>query len=1511
MIIFLFITIFLFLYYEHYVCSTISPYEFDKRDLLKIYEDYKKLELNEKIIIDNEESFDNIKYLSLCNINNNNSMYGISDILCKNINFPYHIKIKAVDLLYGEMVHFSTSKFINEINFVCKYYIYDNSYEIIKCNYVINIDDHYEFYLGIDMENINEPKYKINNNNNDNNENENNFIQSNNLQNDIMHSLNKQEPLELNNVTYKENIKIDNNTMNMSQNNNNDNNIFHENHYLNYYDNYNIKMCNLRIPIYSYITNVEEIFLKILIGLCIKLGYKKYMIYSENTFVISSYFENMHISRNIFNQGFNITCRIFYNSNNIYIIKSQNSFVHNKTNKNINNNNINNNNINNDNIYYDNIYNDNIYNDNIYNDNIYNDNIYNNNVGVVKKEVPKIYLKFFPNKSYLLWRGIEQNKEIFNFKLLELKNLLMKVNYKERIYLCYTKELYTYYEQDEIYIKNFMSSHKIKFSNFRSLQNKENKNLDIPFSYILLTFQHFCDNNIIILFEECVHIIMTSKDLDEKYKSIMHQFLYESFLCSQNCSYEDDQLNIFHNDIIISIFQEFINNSNSIIIKMKKHSKSIRDKMKKKEPLYNNILLPQDENIYTEFYQNIMFSIEFQSIIPLLKDELDKLTRKKNNRNNRICNILKFIKYHEKLYESNRHNHIYNRLLNETILLNKLVFKNYKDHQKFDDRNITNLDDNIKKKKKKNYVDDNIKKIKNKNHVDDNIKIKNKNHVDDNIKIKKKNDVDDDIKMNKQNIDITNKNHVDDNIKMVYNKNMENNKDEEENEKFEHSNKNEIIYIMNDPIQSNNTYKSQSYESISNNLDEKPLNNYTYDDVEKYDTEQINTFTKKYPKMMNIKIDKKININNKELELKKNNKGTMHHSFIINSYGVRIYTLQTQYEYDILKKIYEEYKMKIQDNTNNSNNENEYMKRKEFFNLLYSINKTYTFTVKNVPTKIYDILNKTNNSNDIKKNNNQQHSNMYEWVKKNVKYLCSKEKRWPYSKKEIKFSTSADAIYCEAQYVKELFIKINNGEQTFDYMINDMKKKADTYKDQNNYQKDDIYKDQNVYQKDDIYKEQNIYQKDDVYKEQNIYQKDDIYKEQNIYQKDDIYKDQNIYQKDDDYYAHYNKNPNINFIFPDNILHNVKEEYFIKPSTVESKIIGFYVLNNICVIKYIGNKTNDINNPFLSHVLLNSVLGFCILHGFTKIKVEAETINYESGIKNKFIEILLNGYTQYEYLGLKLMNVATFSKDLYYIITGYTSKSDLLLSAVMKFEKDFNINHNIENNFMNYMNKKSMDILHELTFNCNDNYYPYKNCYDLYPLVRKNKKTNICNFEKNNIYKELNLLFPDVCQNGNKISLCYEQIKKNIICSKNSQGCKYYKFIINTFIKPRRKTSFFINHNMNVQEYLSKKAYTYYLLLSELIKNKEKQLKQEQGQNKNQNIDHAHTYFLLNNIIQYATFFLFWNFSTEFWKRFQYIHNNDTHNINEISYQNSNLLFCPMAYSYEFIYHLNVFYISE
>ncbi|CAD52343.2 hypothetical protein CYL21_2039 [Plasmodium falciparum NF54] len=1482
----LIITILLFLFYQHYVCSTIKPYEIDKRDLLKIYEDYKNLELSKEVVLDNEESFHNIKYLSLCNINNKNSISGISNILCKNINFGYHIKIKGVDLLYGEIVHFGTSKFIKEINFICKYYIYDNSYEIIKCNYVIKLDEHYDFYLGFDMEHIYEPKYKIdknqnnnrnNNNNNDNNNNNNNFIQSNNLQNNNMHSLKEQEQIVLNNVTYNENMKIDNNTKNMSRNNNDDNNhnIFYQNDYLNYYNSHNVKMCNLRIPIYSYITNVEETLLKILIGLCIKLGYKRFMIYSENTFVISSYFENMYISRDIFHQGFNITCRKFYNSNNIYIIKSQNSFIQNKSNHNYRS---------------------------------------NNNIDVVRKEVPKIYVKFFANKSYLLWRGIEQNKEIFNFKLLELKNLLKKVKYKERIYICYTKELYSYYEQDEIYIKNFMSSHKIKYRNFRSLQNKDKKNLDIPYSYILLTFEYFCDHTI-ILFEECVHIIMTSKILDEKYKSIMHQFLYESFLCSQNCSYEDDQLNIFHNDMIISTFQKFINNSNSIIDKMKKQSISITDQIKKKEEFYNNILLPQDENIYKEFYENIMFSIEFKSFIPLIKDELDKLSRRKNirndsnnsnnsnNRNNRICNILKFIKYHERLYESNSHNSIYSRLLNESILLNKLVFENHKGDHHFDDISIINLKNNIKLNKenintKTNNVEENIKtneeNINTKtNNVEENIKTNEENintktnNVEDNIKTNeenintKTNNVEENIKTNKENINIKG-NNVEESIKIVYNKNVENNK-AQGNENFEHTNKKEIIYIMNDPIQSNTTYNSESYESISNNLDESNLNNYTYDDDEKYDTEQINTFTKKYPKMMNMKIDKKNKIiNNNELELKNNNKGTMHHSFIINSYGVYIYTLQKQYDYDILKKIYDEYK-KTQDNTNNSNNNNDHMKRKEFFNLLYSINKTYTFTVNNVPTKIYDILNKTNIiSKDKKKDNKEHHSNMYEWGKKNVKYFCSKEKRWPFSKKEIDFFTSDDAIYCEAQYVNEFLITVNYGEQTFDYMINDI------------YQKGDMFKDQNIYQKGDMFKDQNIYQKGDMFKDQNIHRKDDDYE-----------KNEDIHSN-----SHSDKNSNINFIFPEKILHKVKEEYFVKHSINESKIIGFYLLNNACVIKYIGNKKNDINNPFLSNVLLKSVLGFCILHGFTKLKVEAESINYESGIKNKFVEILLNGYTEYEYLGLTLMNVARFSKDLYYIITGYTSKSDLLLSAVMKFEKNFNIYHNIENNFLKYMNKKSMNLLHELTFNCNDDYYPYKNCYDLYPLVRKNIK-NICNFETNSIYKELNLLFPDVCKIGKKIALCYEQIKKYIVCSKNSQGCKYYKFIINTFIKPRRKTSFFINHNINVQEYLSKKAYTYYLLLCELIKNKEKQLKQEEGQNKNQNVDHAHTYFLLNNIIQYSTFFLFWNFSTEFWKRFQYIHNNDIHNINEISYQNNNLLFCPMAYAYEFIYHLNVFYINE
>ncbi|CRH02449.1 conserved Plasmodium protein, unknown function [Plasmodium relictum] len=1262
----IFIVLF-FIYFINYLfCSEIKPFEFNKKELLKIYKESNNIEYDpEKNTLDADKTFNILKLLSICNINKKNFINIISNFLCKNTFYTYYVKIKNINIRYGDTVHSNISKYIKEINFICKYYIYDNSYEIIKCYDVINRLD--TFYLGFEIEKRYENKRKENGYNE--------FMKSNNLLKKNENSSEKK-----NDILYHSNENNSNKTI--------DN--YNELHISNNVENANISyLCKLKMNINSYITDEESIILKVLIGLCVKLGYKKQFFISENAFALVRYFEKNKMNH-MFNLGFDVYSSKFYNPKDIYVIKSMNSFI-------------------------------------------------NTNKELLRKNIPNIYFKFFPNKSYLLWRGIEQNKEIFNYKLLELKNLLEQSNYKERISLCYKNYLQAYYEGDEKYLKKKLGS-KIKYSNFRSLYSKKLND------FFLLSFEYFCDNNV-LSFEQCISNIMSSKILDEKAKSIMHQFLYESFLCFESCSYEDN-FNIFNNDIVIKKLQEYINWCSSLSFKTENNSKKIREKIRKNS--INEALFPQDDNIQKDFFENTMFSIEFESVTSLIKDELDKLNLKESLEN-KICNITKYIKYHEQLYkrEYTKYN---NRKLEESILLDNL-FSERSINMDFDD-----LIDNVYDEKELNNFNFSIKDIQNKIINFDLLKYDNNN----------------------------------------------NNKEE------------------------------TNYGSIQEEKNNYEKNNNIYDELGEYDNIQNDSFGKKNPKGLGLLIHSLIYKNNVNQKLI-NNKITFHHSFIMGPDEKEILTLQNQYDYDILQKIYK--KNEVNDNYNN----NSEVRRKNFFNF-FSFNNYYNFSITNVPTKFYDILKRNILVNNDEKNK----SNIFKLQKRDLKFLCTKGNIWPYSKILTKFSENG-SIHCEAQFENELSISIENEEQTFEYLLNQIKKSNYAF----------------------------------INEKKNYNENENLLKgiENNI--------------------------NNDSYVCPEDVLYNIRDNYLNENSSSKSQIVGFHFFNRECTIKYIGDKKYYINNPILSKVLLKAIFGFCILHGFTTLKVEAETFNFETGIKTKFHEILLNGITEYEHLGLKLMNVAKFSKELYYIITGYNLKNDLLLSAVSKFDEDLYIHHNIESNFFNYVNKRSMNMLHKLSFNCNEDYYPYKNCYDIYPLVRKNKE-NYCYFEINDIFKELNELFPDVCKMGSSIGKCYEQIKKNIICSNNSEGCKYYNFIINTFIKPRRKTSFFIHHNMNVQEYLSKKSYKYYLILYQLIKNGKNHLKEYKN---NEYITDTQTYFLLNYILQNSTFFIFWNFSTEFWRRFQYIH--EKKNVSSFFRPKIHTEFCPMAYTYEFIYHLNTFYIKE
>ncbi|SBS90390.1 hypothetical protein PMALA_029580 [Plasmodium malariae] len=1311
---------------KYLFCNIIEPYEFSKRELLKIYEDFNETYLDsDNNILDAENVFHNLKLLSVCNIQKKNFVTFISKFLCKNIFFTSYIKIKNVDILYGDFVHSSLSKYLKEINFMCKYYIYDNSYEIIKCeNSTYRLEN---YFIGFDIEKRNdieqrESSYK-------------HFLKSNNLLSKNVSTSEKGKGVLLHQGNENRNNENGNaNSNNYSNDGNNSSNDTNGKH-TNYGNNVdkitrNNYVCKLNMNVSSYLSYGESVILKILIGLCIRLGYKRQILFSENIFSLGKLFEkNSSGSSSIFNLGFDVSSSRFYNSSEKYSIRSDNSFIN------------------------------------------------RNRKDLIKTGIPRINLKFFANKSYLLWRGIELKKENFNYKLLELKNLLDQTNYRERIKSCYLNELFTYYEQDEIYIKKKFGN-KIKYRNFRS------KNMNkLGDSFLIVIFEYFCDKNV-LSFEECVSNIKSSTLLDEKAKSVLHHFLYENFVCIERCTIKEEQLHIFSNDIIIEELQEYVNKSNSFTFKHKSYSKKIKDKIKKNTE-NRGIFLPHDDNIQKDFFENTMFTFEFESTNSILKDELDKININ-DNLENRICNISKYIKYHEKLYERDYRKKS-NRTLNEYNIWNNLFLEH---------SNRKNISDF----KKYEYVEGG------------------KNSIE---------------------FSLTDIQHKISNFGTSQHSSCCN-----DNNDY----KKENCYEKLDYHQRENYYKnSYVHESYS----EKEYNN-TSNELEEYEImDEINLLTKKYPNHLDTLFR-----NNKN-----KNKGIYPYLFIMHKGEKEINNLQNLYEYNTLRSVYESYHMSGGTNAKKdyNPNKNEIM-RKEFFNFIYYTNNNYSFTVKNVPTKYKNILlleeeKEEEDDEEIKikpfiNNGTEQNSNNSLLRKRNLKFLCTKDSIWPYSKKPIKFSSSS-GVYCEAQFENVLSVRVLEEEQTFEYLLRHITSKK---------------KNKNTLRNS----------------EQGIY----------YYYTEDASINGERQQRNSD-----------TFIYPEGLLYEAKGISLDENSSVKSQIIGFHFFNNACIIKYIGlGKKYHINNPILSNVLLKLVFGYCIMHGFTTLKVEAETLDYETGMKTTILEILLNGKTKYEQLGLKLTNVAIFSKELYYIITGFTSKNDLTLSGIVKFEHNLYVNHNIENFFFHYINREAKNMLYKLTFSCSEDYYPYKNCYDIYPLVRKNND-NYCYFEMNNIFKELNELFPDVCTIGSRIGKCYEQIKKYILCSNNSEGCKYYNFIIDTFIKPRRKTSFFINHNMNVQEYLTRKSYTYYLILSELIKNGESGLLEKKNYDY---MTHAQAYFFLAHILKNSTFFIFWNFSTEFWKRFQYIQKNEDGNA--FTDSKTQTIFCPMAYAYEFIYHFNTFY---
>ncbi|GAB68862.1 hypothetical protein PCYB_142900 [Plasmodium cynomolgi strain B] len=1238
----LFISFLSVCFLKYLLCSSIHIYEFNKRELLKIYEESTGDDLAlGKNTLDAEDVFHNLKLLSICNSNRNNFVKHISNLVCKNIFFSSYVRITKVDVLYGDMVHSKGSKHVKEINFVCKYYIYDNSYEIVKCN------------DGFDIERRRSDEEKRVSNHGD-------FMQSNHL------------------ITSEKTLSVDSGEEADKSTEKNTKGVItssvgtHNGDYL----------CKLKLNVHSYLTEAEKVMLKILIGLCIKLGYKRQILFTENVHSLVKHYEHNQLKDTLFSLQFDVHYSKFYSTNDVYSIEGENSFI---------------------------------------NDERKMDR---------ERGIPKMHFKFFANKSYLLWRGIEQKREVFNYKFRELISLLNRINYKERIKACYMNELYVQYEEDELYMRKSLSSkltkqsaEKTKHQNRLRLQEKNTSG-----NYILVeALEHFCGEDA-ASFEDCVSNVMSSSTLDEKGKSIMHHFLYSNFLCVEKCPPNEEEINVFGHDMVRKKLQQYISQSSSLPFRRNTFSEKIKNKIKKKK-IPSDVLLPRDENIQKEFFENVIFSTDLDSIKSLLKDELDKLNVK-DNVEHRICNIGKYVRYHEKLYIRD-YQRRKSRMLYEFGILRGSFWSNLKGARRW----------NWGKGEKQ----------------------------------------------------------------------------AETGGDFNFAIKNSHGGVANTGAPTGTSQSGDKHHGVgdrrTNGMD-----------------------------------------GSKDVDI-------IPPRFIVEPGGKKIHILQSEYEYDVLRDVYRT------DQANRRSGEKEShlsrdraVRRNEFFSLFHHREGHYKFVIKNVPTKLRELLQKSGNHRGggiHPRGGNEWETDPYPFSYRNLRFACSTDGTWPYGRREVAFFKNG-SVHCEAEFQNELSVSRTprNGKQSLGHSPRGV-----------------------------LIKSSDLRSK--------------------IVERNSIDK-RNVPLKSE-------KKKKALFLHPESVLYEKEEIYFAENPGVKSEVIGFVLYHDVCTVWYLGQDTHPVNSPFLGSDLLEMIFGYCILHGFRKMRVKNESLNYETGIRTSFIEILLNGKTALEHLGLRLTNVAKFSKELYYVITGYTWKSDLVLSPMVRFENNLYINHDIEERFFHYVNKTCRNMLHKLSFTCEENYYPYKNCYDIYPSVRRSQN-NLCHFELNPIYKELKELFPDSCNIGQRIRKCYEEIQKNIVCTHNGEegeegeeeGCKYYNFIVNTFIKPRRKTSFFIYHNMYVQEYLSKKSYPYYLLLSEVIKNEENNILEKGNYDL---VADAQTHLFLNHVLQNSTFFIFWNFSTEFWKRLRYIQASPTGGTS--TPQKGQAVFCPMAYAYEFVEHLDTFYVRE
>lgn len=1288
-IIFFFFYVFpLFSY--HFKCDKIVPFDFERSELIQLYQDSKKLKVKRHhTTLSPIKSFNTLKLLSFCNIHSTYFTKSVYKLLCNNISSTYHIRIHHANIHYGDFVHSNGTVHLKELKFLCKYHILNDFKEIVSCHEVDTSISPY--FIGIEIENLDSPIFKTK----------------------------EEEEWKLRkSITTSVNPEIEEKKQNEC-------------------------LCKIKLIINSYITPEEELLLKILIGLCLKLGYPIQFFATENVFALMNYYESNNDNNKFRTLGFDVRSSELFDFSKEYVLNGYNTFI------------------------------------------------ISNQHWVPNQFIPMIKIKFESNRSYLLWKGIEEDQKMFEKSLIELKNSFTAEDqkYKDRIQRCYRNGLFQFYEKDEQYIKHHMWKKISKLE----LRSKEYKNI----SELLPTLLNYICNDAILSFEECVDRIRLTTILNEKSKSIIHQFVYDAFICIEECVDREGSENLFETYDITNLLKRYID---QVRVEMLQNNMTSSKEENETHKNSNNEFSIKDENIPKEFFDNIMFSFMYDSVLPLLKENY---LEGENNSNidTRICNLSLFIHNHQKLYfRLIKRN---NRILQEHIL-NRILSNSF--HE-----NASNEFIEGELSSSSSSSDLHNSTMENKENLPNEILNEISNHL-----------LGGSLEKDNETLYLDN-----------FEKDSEFKEEEEEEEEAKYN-------------------EQLDYESMDIDI-------------------PVTTST-----ATNTPLDS---------EAKDENLSEL----TVDVNGQKVKLLSKSYDYEILQQIA----------TRNVNLSVYNMKRMQlfydfFFNNLEmtdskpnekmhtTVPKFYSFVIESIPTKVVHVIRNSSKEqldereridkmwNESKRKSINFDLNTYDeedleeeyenykkyyledLSKENLNFLCTSYSIWPFSKRKIRYHKN-NSVHCEAHQEYELLVHTTSDKMTFfENLMNKLKREK---------------------------------------------------KERNV---DNESKDVNKLEHLND------------FISSEKWLYSLHSNEIKKNMLVKLNIIGFSISEDICTIKYVGDTKIHVGSPFLTSTLIKGVSGFCLLHGFTKLRIETDPIDADTGIRTKFLDILINGKTQEEYLGFQLLPVVSFSKERYYVMNGFSTKHrGIPLSVVIKFTRDIQIRHYIEEDFLHDMLTTSKRLLHNLRFNCKD-YHPYENCYDIYPLV-KMTKDGFCYFEKNPIFIKLNALFPEHCKVGALISRCYEQMKQNLICVKQNEGCKYYQFIVNSFIIPNEKSSFMYQHKVKVHDNLSEKAYKYYMLLVEMIQkdvgkynsshNQEEKTEPKQTR---ENKEETKAHLFLNFIMKHSTFFVFWNFSIEYWRKFQFIQNNMKMSIQEnANKEDQPSIFCPMAFTYEFLFHFSNFYIKE